>query len=614
MKAFLRDHRRFFVAAGVFSLFINLALLAPSLFMLQVTDRVMASRSIETLVMLGLITLLSLLLMLVLDMLRARLLAMAGVQLERKLGATLLREMFYRPAAGAPAGYALRDLGALRAFLGGAGVISLFDVVWMPVYMGVIFLFDGLLGAIALASAFILVVLALANERLTRRRMEKLQQDTRDASRLLDAVARGGDAVRAMGMADAIIGRNRAAQARLHGEQLGTQRIAGAIGSLTRFFRQGVQVAMLATGAWLVVEQKASPGVMIAVTIILGRALAPVEAIVAQWKGLVEARAAWERLTPLLAQATPGRFAGLPEPTGRVTLEGVSWRPQGSDRAIVRDLTLDIAAGEVLAVIGPSGSGKSTLGRLLVGALPPVAGRVRLDGAELSQWPPEQLGRHVGYLPQDIALFPASIADNIARLGQGEPEAVVDAAKRARAHELIVGLAGGYDTPLLEGGAPLSGGQRQRVALARACYGRPRFVVLDEPNAFLDETGEQALIEAIASLKAEGATVVVITQRSKLLNIADRVVVMRDGAIERVGVRAAAQPGAAGAQGGVVAHPGGMNAGGMPPGAMAGGAPMAGQGARPAVVAPALPGNVQTLAAPRAAEGGAAGNSPENRA
>ncbi|WP_085318109.1 type I secretion system permease/ATPase [Derxia lacustris] len=540
MKTFIHDHARLFGAAAAFSLLINLSLLAPSLFMLQVTDRVMASRSLETLVMLGLVTLMALLLMLVLDMVRARLLALAGVKLERRLGADLLREMFYRPAGAAPAGYALRDLASLRTFLGGAGVIALFDVVWMPIYMGVIFLFDNLLGVLALASAAILVLLAVANERFTRRRLEKLQQDGRDASRLLDAVARGGDVVRAMGMAGAVIERNRAAQARLHAEQLGTQSVAGGIGSLTRFFRQGVQVAMLSTGAYLVVKQEASPGVMIAVTIILGRALAPVESLVAQWKLLVEARAAWGRLTPLLAAPLPSRFAGLPEPTGRVTVEGVSWRAPGSDRAIVRDLNLDIAPAEVLAVVGPSGSGKSTLGRLLVGALAPTAGRVRFDGAELSQWPPEQLGRHLGYLPQDISLFPGSLADNIARLEGGRADAVVEAAKRARVHELIVALPGGYDTPLGEGGAPLSGGQRQRVGFARACYGRPRFLVLDEPNAFLDEAGEQALMDAIAGLKAEGTTVVVITQRSKLLAVADRVVVMRDGAIERIGVKAAA--------------------------------------------------------------------------
>ncbi|WP_341893107.1 type I secretion system permease/ATPase, partial [Variovorax sp. YR752] len=405
------------------------------------------------------------------------------------------------------------------------------------VYIALIALFSPLLGAIALASALLLVLLTWLNERATRQSLERAQQQMRDAGQFVDAALRNADVVRALGMAPAMSRRWESLSGQLQSQQLGIQRIAGTIGSMTRFFRQSVQVLMMAVAAWLVIQQQATPGVMIAVTIILGRALAPVESLIAQWKQLVEARVAWRRLQELVGQETQSRFAALPDPTGAVSVEGLSYLPPGSQRAIVRQVSVEITRGEVLAIVGPSGSGKSTLARLLLGVIPPSGGQVRLDGAALTQWDPDRLGRHVGYLPQDVALFGGSVAENIARLGEVQDASVVEAAQRAQVHEMIVRLPQGYDTPVGEGGRWLSGGQRQRVGLARALYGDPRLVVLDEPNAHLDHDGEQALARAIAELRSRGTTVVLITQRTQILSVADRIMVMRDGMVERIGVR-----------------------------------------------------------------------------
>ena len=539
MNRFLRQHARLFAAALGFSLALNLALLAPSLYMLQVFDRVLATRSVETLAMLSLVTAGALTLMAALDLLRARLLALAGTLFEDAVGGATLRRLLDGIGRAAPAEqvHAMRDVAAVRAFLSGPGIVALFDAPWLVAYVGVIFVFSALLGALALASAVLLVALAWVNERATRAGVERGQQQSRETGRFIDGVLRHAEVIRAMGMAPALGARWRAASRELQGCQLATQRVAGGIGSATRGFRQSVQVAMMGVAAWLVIEQKATPGVMIAATIILGRALAPVEALIGQWKPLVEARAAWRRLEVLLGGAAPSRFTALPAPSGALAIENLIFVPAGAGRPILRGISLQIAAGEVLALVGPSGSGKSTLARLVTGIAAPTSGSVRLDGAELAQWEPARLGAFLGYLPQEVSLFSGSVAENIARFGDAMSDEVVDAARRAHAHEMIVRLADGYDTPVGEAGQLLSGGQRQRVALARALHGRPRLVVLDEPNACLDSEGEQALAEAIAGLRVAGATVLLITQRTPVLALADRIVVLRDGAIERIGVR-----------------------------------------------------------------------------
>lgn len=551
MDSFIRSHAGYIGAAAAFSLLINMALLAPSLFMLQVFDRVLSTRSAETLVMLSLVTALALGLMFVLDGLRGRLLAILGGLFERSEGRRVLQRVLDDAASLEPTQqtYALRDVGLVRAFLSGAGIVSLFDAPWMVVYVALIALFSPFLGLIALVSCVILVLLAWLNESGTRNSLEQTQQATRDLGQFIDAALRSPEVVRALGMAPALGRRWEIRSGAIQERQLGVQRVAGWIGSGTRFFRQSVQVVMMGSAAWMVIQQQATPGVMIAATIILGRALAPVESLIAHWKSLVEARAAWRRLRALDARRVEASFAALPDLTGAITVHGVSYVPAGSEHATVRNVSVEIARGEVLAIIGPSGSGKSTLARLMLGVIQPSAGHVRVDGASLSQWDPDRLGRQLGYLPQEVALFSGTVAENIARFDDSQPAAVTEAAQQAQAHELIVKLAQGYDTQVGEGGRRLSGGQRQRVGLARALYGNPRLVILDEPNAFLDHDGELALARAVGGLRQRGATVVVITQRTQILSLADRIMVMRDGAVERIGVRqveaAAEQPSAA---------------------------------------------------------------------
>jgi PrtD family type I secretion system ABC transporter len=539
MNSFIRSHSGYVAAAAGFSLLINMALLAPSLFMLQVFDRVLSTRSAETLVMLSLVTALALVLMFVLDGLRGRLLALLGGLFERSEGRRVLQRVLDDAASLEPAqqAYALRDVGVVRAFLSGAGIVSLFDAPWMIVYIALIAAFSPVLGMLALASCVILVLLAWLNERATRDSLEQVQQATRDVGQFVDAALRNPEVVRALGMAPALGRRWEERTGAIQTRQLGIQRVAGWIGSGTRFFRQSVQVVMMGAAAWMVIQQQATAGVMIAVTIILGRALAPVESLIANWKSLVEARAAWRRLHMLDARRMATRFAALPDLSGAVSVSGVSYVPPGAQHATVRNVSVDIAGGEVLAIIGPSGSGKSTLARLMLGVIQPSAGLVSVDGASLSQWDPDRLGAQLGYLPQEVGLLSGTVAENISRFNDSRPAAITEAALLAQAHEVVVKLANGYDTQVGDGGRFLSGGQRQRVGLARALYGNPRIVVLDEPNAYLDHDGELALSRAIALLRQRGSTVVVITQRTQVLSLADRIMVMRDGMVERVGVR-----------------------------------------------------------------------------
>lgn len=539
MNSFVRSHAGYIAAAAGFSLLINMALLAPSLFMLQVFDRVLSTRSAETLLMLSLVTALALALMFALDGLRGRLLALLGGLFERSEGRRVLQRVLDDAASLEPAqqAYALRDVAVVRAFLSGAGIVSLFDAPWMIVYIALIAAFSPLLGVLSLASCAVLVLLAWLNESATRDRLEQTQQATRDVGQFVDAALRNPEVVRALGMAPALGRRWEARTGAIQTQQLSTQRVAGWIGSATRFFRQSVQVVMMGAAAWMVIQQQATAGVMIAVTIILGRALAPVESLIAHWKPLVEARAAWRRLRALGASQAQARFAALPDLSGAITVSDVSYVPPRAQHATVRNVSVAIAGGEVLAIIGPSGSGKSTLARLMLGVIQPSAGQVSMDGASLSQWDPDRLGAQLGYLPQEVALLSGTVAENISRFDDSQPAEITRAAQLAQAHELIVKLQRGYDTQVGDGGRFLSGGQRQRVGLARALYGSPRLVVLDEPNAYLDHEGELALARAITQLRQRGSTVVVITQRTQVLSLADRIMVMRDGTVERIGVR-----------------------------------------------------------------------------
>jgi PrtD family type I secretion system ABC transporter len=538
VKAVLRPYLAF---AALFSLTINLLLLAPPLYMLQVFDRVLTSHSNETLVFLTIGAALALATMAGLDMVRSQLLAAGGAALDRALGKRVLDRLLgeaARKGAGENAN-ALRDAHCVRAFFGGAGIQALFDLPWLPVFLLVIFLFHPLMGAFALGGAIVMLSLAVLNERLTRRSLERGQAEARRAAGFIDTAARNAEVVSALGMLEAVTRRwstlNEAASAR----QMQAARAGSRVSGLTKLARQLIQTGMLALGAYIVVDQQVSAGVMIAATILLSRALAPVEQLVAGWRALVEARAAWRRLAELLKDNESRNATSLPVPEGRLAAENVVFGFRSAERPILRGASFSLEPGESLGVVGPSASGKSTLARLIVGVWRPVSGHLRLDGADVASWERAELGRHIGYLPQDVELFPGTVAQDIARLGDADDAEVIRAAKRAHVHELVLRLPKGYDTELA---GALSPGQRQRIGLARALYGNPRLVVLDEPNANLDSEGEQALLRALAGLKEEGVTVVIVAHRPSLLSGVDKMLVLRDGVVEAFGPRSEIMP------------------------------------------------------------------------
>ena len=535
-----------------FSLVINLALLAPSIFMLQVFDRVLTTRSVETLLVMGMIAIVSLALMGVLEYFRSRTLSGMGVMMEQEHGPRLLAQLMRSAARAGGRTYldGMRDLAVVRGFVGGPGVLAFCDAPWTIIYLVIIYLFHPALGLLATVFIGVLVMLAWLNERTTRDTIGQLTDSSRQSGRIVDSGLRNAEVVTALGMQPAITQRWQAQNLTSHKLQLELSRTGGAITALSRVSRQLVQVVMLGFGAYLVIHDNATPGIMLATTIILARAMAPVEMLIGSWKQQVEARAAYARLRDLLAAPTEGAVAtNLPKPTGRLSVEALSFTPPGSDKPLLRGVSLQVEPGHALAVVGPSGSGKTTMARLLAGVTVPTSGTVRLDGADIRSWDPVRLGGWIGYVPQDVALFDGTVSENIARLGPVDSAAVLLAAQRANVHQMLLRLPKGYDTPVGEGGSRLSGGQRQRVALARSLYGQPALLVMDEPDASLDAEGEQALLETIRGLKALGTTVVVITQRRAVLSVADSVVVMKDGAIDRIANVETTPPRAAGGPG-----------------------------------------------------------------
>jgi PrtD family type I secretion system ABC transporter len=533
--------RRYFIYAGLFSLAINALLLVPAIYMLQVFDRVLSSRSEETLVMLSVAALLALAMMAALDVVRAQLLAACGVVLDRRLGPQVLEGVLAQTArlSGAEHLNGLRDVATLRNFLVGAGVIALFDAPWLPLFLLLIYLFHPVLGAVALGGAVLMLVLAVLNERMTRTPLEQVLAAGRRAGRFVDAAAGNAEAVNALGMQSAVTRRWQSLNEAALGEQAQASRLGATFSGLTKFTRQFIQMAMLGIGAYLVIVEHLSAGVMIAATLILGRALAPVEMLVAGWRHLVEVRGAWQRLVQLFA-ANPRSQPGtpLPAPEGRLSAERVVYGFAGAERPALRGVSFELQPGESLGVIGPTAAGKSTLAKLAVGVWKPAAGAVRLDGADVATWEREALGPYIGYVPQAVGLFAGTVADNVARLAQPDGEAVVRAAQRAHAHDMILRLPKGYDTQVGDGGAALSPGQRQRVALARALYGEPRLVVLDEPNANLDAEGDEALLRTLRDLKESRVTVLVVAHRPSLLAGVDKLLVLKDGIAELFGPRA----------------------------------------------------------------------------
>jgi len=545
MREFIAQFRAYFLWAAFFSLVINVLMLAPALFMLQVFDRVVSSRSTETLVMLFVLTLFALLCMAYLDAIRARLLARAAIRLEKVLGPRVLASMLRQSAHAnrTLSLHGLRDVNALRAFLTGPGIIAIFDAPWVPLFIALIYVFHPLLGTVALGGALLLLALTVLNEKLSRRSLEAMQTDARAAGRFVDQSLGNAEVVGALGMVGNVTQDWREKSDKVLQSQYEANQIGSFLSSTTRFLRQMLQVVMLAAGAWLTIEQHATTGVMIAATIILGRALAPVEALIAGWKSLVEARGAYDRLATVIASESGAPDPmDLPPPKGALAVDNLVFGFRGQDLPIIRRVSFELAPGTSLAIVGPSAAGKSTLARLLVGVWHPNSGAVRLDGADIRSWPRERLGPYIGYLPQNVEIFGGTVSQNIARMGAVDSEEVIKAATRANAHEMILALPQGYDTPVGEGGTLLSAGQRQRLALARALYGNPSLVVLDEPNSNLDTVGEAALADAMRQLKAAGATLVVITHRLPLLSVVDKVMVLLHGAVEKFGTLADVLP------------------------------------------------------------------------
>jgi len=531
--------RASFLGVGVLSMAINLLMLTTSLYMMQVFDRVLSSGSRETLLYLTVVACGAVLLLAVLDVVRSRTLVEVSSWMEQKLAppafARMVDAVLERKGGR---GEALQDISILRNFLGGAGVLTLFDSPWVPLYLAVVYLLHPLLGHLALAGALALLLLALLNDLVTHKGVKLATAHARRASSGADSALRNAEVIDAMGLT-ANVAERWAADGR---QALRLLTRAGGRSSVvmgvSKFVRLFVQIAVLALGAALVLQQELSAGAMIAASIIMGRALAPLEQAIGGWKQAVQALEAKRRLDEFFGQSPRRpRTIALPAPAGRLTVEGVVHGFTPGRPPVLQGVSFAVEAGEALGIIGPSAAGKSTLARLLVGVERPTSGVVRLDGADIFEWPRSDLGRHLGYLPQDVELFSGTVAENIARLGEPDPQAVVAAALLANCHEMVLRLQEGYATELGESAMRLSGGQRQRIALARALYGHPKLVVLDEPNASLDAEGDALLNRAIADLKASGTTVVVIGHRLSTFAAVDKLLVLVEGAVQHWGGR-----------------------------------------------------------------------------
>ncbi|MDE2430409.1 MAG: type I secretion system permease/ATPase [Burkholderiales bacterium] len=536
----LRTFKSAFRTIGIFSAIINLLMLAPSLYMLQVYDRVLQSRNEITLLMLTLLMLGAYGLMSALEFIRSFVLIRLGAKLDMKMNKRIYTAAFEQnlKRGGGNAGQALQDLTQIRQFLTGSGLFAFFDAPWFPFYLAVIFMFDTALGFFALGAVVVMVGLAYVNEVVSKKPLAEANTMAIVSSNLATNNLRNAEVIEAMGMLPNLMSR----WFKLHGRFLQLQAEAseksGIVGAISKFFRVSVQSLVLGFGALLVIEGKMSPGMMIAGSILLGKATGPIDQLIGVWKQWSSVKSAYQRLNDLL-EANPARQAGmdLPKPLGAVSVEGVTASPPGSTVAVLKGLSLALQPGDVLGVIGPSGSGKSTLARLLVGVWPSIVGKVRLDGADIYRWNKDQLGPHIGYLPQDIELFAGSVAENIARFGEVNSEKVILAAKRAGVHDMILHFPQGYDTRLGDGGAGLSGGQKQRIGLARAMYDDPSLLVLDEPNSNLDDVGEQALVVALNDLRQRGKTIVLITHRTTILGATTKLLLLRDGVAQAFGPR-----------------------------------------------------------------------------
>ena len=540
LSAALAACRGAFVGTALLSGMSNILMLSGAMFMLEVYDRVLPSRSTPTLVGLtilvaGLFAALGLI-----DAIRGRILGRIGGSLDEALSGRVYDTMVRLPLRAGNRGEGnqpLRDLDSIRSYLSSLGPVALFDLPWIPLYLAICFIFHPLIGLTAFVGAVVLIALTLLTESLTQAPAKAAMESSVARNSLAEASRRNAEALIAMGMFGRMAERWGKANSDYMSNQQRTSDVGGGLSAISKVLRMMLQSGVLAVGAYLVINQQATAGIIIAGSILSARALAPVDLAIAHWKGFVAARQSWQRLSKLLeampAQAPP---MALHPPSHRLTVESVSAAPPGVNKVLLHDVAFKLEAGQGLGIIGPSGSGKSSLVRLLVGVWQPLRGKVRLDGAALDQWSADVLGRHIGYLPQDVELLTGTVAQNIARF-ESEPDrdAVIAAAKAVDVHDMIVGLPQGYDTPVGEYGTSLSAGQAQRVALARAVYRDPFFVVLDEPNSHLDADGDAALTRAILGVRERRGIVIVVAHRPSAIAGVDQILVMKDGRTQAFG-------------------------------------------------------------------------------
>ncbi|RWP52197.1 type I secretion system permease/ATPase [Mesorhizobium sp.] len=540
LAAVLASFRRALAGIALMSGVVNVLALTGSFFMLQVYDRVIPGRSVPTLVGLAVFAGTLFVFQGVLELIRSRLLVRIGMALDARLSGQVYAALMRLPLRTKLAGdglQSLRDLDQVRSFMSSAGPTALFDLPWMPLYLAICFLFHFWIGMTALAGVVILFSLTLLAEIRTREPARKANSQAAARNTLAEATRRNVEVLQAMGFGSRIAERWSGINADYLDTNATASDLAGTLGTISKILRMMLQSGILAIGAYLVIHQEATGGIMIASSIMMSRALAPIELAIAHWRGFVTARQAWTRLTQLLVLLPETAISvSLPAPRSALSVENISVTPPGERRLVVQDATFALERGVGLGIVGPSASGKSSLVRAIAGIWLPVRGTVRLDGATLDQWSPEELGNHVGYLPQDVQLFDGTIAENIARFEPQAPsDKILAAARAAGVHDLVIHLPEGYETRIGEAGSALSAGQRQRVALARALYGDPFLVILDEPNSNLDAEGEAALTEAIQWVRARGGVAIVVAHRPSALASLDQVLVMANGRIQAFG-------------------------------------------------------------------------------
>ncbi|MEA3383710.1 MAG: type I secretion system permease/ATPase [Campylobacterota bacterium] len=538
LKEAILASKKSFIIVGLFSLFINLLMLVPPLYMLQLYDRVLTSRSEDTLYMLTGIVVVLFITMALLEIVRSKVLVKVGNKLDEILSKRVFDSLFElaNKHPGKASSMPLTDLTQVRQFMTGNGLFAFFDAPWIPIYIAVLFMFHPVFGYFAIFAAIVLLIFTIINEYSTKEKLGEANSLSRASTLYVDSNLRNAEVINAMGMKENIRG---IWEEKYHGflnAQNEASNKAGIWSNVSKSTRMLFQSLILGIGGYLAIKMEVSPGMMIAGSIIMGRALAPLDLIINSWKGFSSARTSYGRLDALLADFPKDKeYMDLPAPKGEVLLEGVVVVPPGAKQPSIKGISMKIDIGDVVGIIGPSAAGKSSLARVILGLWPLVQGKARLDKADVHQWDKQDLGQYIGYLPQDIELFEGTVSQNIARFREVDSKKVVEAASKAGVHEMILRLPDGYDTKIGAGGATLSGGQRQRIGFARAIYDNPVLVILDEPNSNLDDQGEMALVQAVKGLKESKTTVIIITHRPSILQVTNKIAVIKQGTLEGYG-------------------------------------------------------------------------------